>query len=83
MFSGRSSIRKLKDGSVFINPNGTHFQIILNYLRGNISLRADLPDDALALSDLFKEVNYYQFAALKGIIKPRKRSLSGRYSCII
>ena len=76
MFSGRHSIRKLKDGSVFIDRDGTYFRIILNYLRGNISSKADLPDDALVLSDLFKEVNYYQLTALQGIIKPKKNAVS-------
>ena len=75
MFSGRHSIRKLKDGSVFIDRDGTYFRIILNYLRGNILSRADLPDDALTLSDLFKEVNYYQLTALQDIIKPKKKAV--------
>ena len=75
MFSGRHSLRKLKDGSVFIDRDGTYFRIILNYLRGNISSKADLPDDALVLSDLFKEVNYYQLTALQGIIKPEKNAV--------
>lgn len=75
MFSGRHSIRKLEDGSVFIDRDGTYFRIILNYLRGNILSIADLPDDARTLSDLFKEVNYYQLTALQDIIKPRKNAV--------
>ena len=75
MFSGRHSIRKLKDGSVFIDRDGTYFRIILNYLRGNILSRADLPDDAHTLSDLFKEVYYYQLTALQNIIKPKKTAV--------
>ena len=75
MFSGRHSIRKLKDGSAFIDRDGTYFRIILNYLRGNILSRADLPDDAHTLSDLFKEVNYYQLTALQNIIKPKKTAV--------
>ena len=75
MFSGRQSIRKLEDGSVFIDRDGTYFRIILNYLRGNILSIADLPDDARTLSDLFKEVNYYQLTALQDIIKPRKNAV--------
>ena len=75
MFSGRLSIRKLEVGSVFIDRDGTYFRIILNYLRGNILSKADLPDDARALSDLFKEVNYYGLTALKDIIKPRKNTV--------
>ena len=33
MFSGRHPITKQNDGSVFIDRDGTHFRIILNYLR--------------------------------------------------
>ena len=75
MFSGHHSIRKLEDGSVFIDRDGTYFRIILNYLRGNILSIADLPNDAPTLSDLFKEVNYYQLTALQDIIKPRKNTV--------
>lgn len=66
MFSGRHPCKKQDDGSIFIDRDGTHFRIILNYLRGNISSIQQLPDDNITLSDLSSESQYYQ---LKGLLK--------------
>ena len=66
MFSGRHPCKKQDDGSIFIDRDGTHFRIILNYLRGNITSIQQLPDDNITLSDLSSESQYYQ---LKGLLK--------------
>lgn len=47
MFSGRHKIHKQKNGSVFIDRDGTHFRVILNYLRGEISSKSQLTDNNL------------------------------------
>ena len=73
MFSGRHPIRKEKDGSVFIDRDGTHFRIILNYLRGGIASSEQLPDNKLLLSELLTEVNYYQLKGLEKIIKSEEK----------
>ena len=72
MFSGRHPIIKQDDGSIFIDRDGRHFHIILNYLRGTISSIEQLPDDRLTLSDLVSEVEYYQLQGLRKIIKLKK-----------
>ena len=66
MFSGRHPCNRRKDGSIFIDRDGTHFRIILNYLRGTITSIEQLPDDSNTLSDLSSEIQYYQ---LKGFQK--------------
>ena len=73
MFSGRHPITKQDDESVFIDREGTHFRIILNYLRRGITLSELLPDNKLLLSELLTEVNYYQLKGLKKIIKPEEK----------
>ena len=73
LFSGRHPIRKENDGSVFIDRDGTHFRIILNYLRGGITSSEQLPDNKLLLSELLTEVNYYQLKGLEKIIKSEEK----------
>ena len=73
MFSGRHPITKQEDGSVFIDRDGTHFRIILNYLRGCITSSELLPDNKLLLSELLTEVNYYQLKGFEKMIKPEEK----------
>ena len=73
MFSGRHPITKQNDGSVFIDRDGTHFRIILNYLRGGITSNEQLPDNKLQISELLTEVNYYQLKGLEKIIKSEEK----------
>ena len=73
MFSGRHPITKQNDGSVFIDRDGTHFRIILNYLRGGITSNEQLSDNKLQLSELLTEVNYYQLKGLEKIIKSEEK----------
>ena len=72
MFSGRHKIHKQKNGSVFIDRDGTHFRVILNYLRGEISSKSQLSDDRLALSELSTECDFYQLQELKNIVKSKE-----------
>ena len=73
MFSGRHAITKQDDGTIFIDRDGRHFHIILNYLRGNILSIEQLPEERLVLSDLLSEVEYYQLGGLHKIIKPKEK----------
>ena len=73
MFSGRHLLVRQDDGSIFLDRDGTHFRIILNYLRGNICSINQLPDDKLTLSDLLSEVDYYQLEGLRDILKPNEK----------
>ena len=70
MFSGRHPQEIQKDGSIFIDRDGTHFGIILNYLRGAITSKKQLPDDLNTLSRLSCEIQYYELKGLLNIIEP-------------
>ena len=70
MFSGRYPQEIQYDGSIFIDRDGTHFGIILNYLRGTITSKKQLPDDLNTLSRLSCEVQYYELKGLLNIIEP-------------
>ena len=73
MFSGIHPIKKQNDGSIFIDRDGTHFRIILNYLRGAIASSKQLPDDKFLLSELQTEANYYQLKGLEKMIKLKEK----------
>ena len=65
MLSGRYKIEKDKDGAIIINLDGTHFRIILNFLRDNI-----LPDlTPTVKQELMKEAEYYQLDDLVALLK--------------
>ena len=70
MFSGRHPQEIQNDGSIFIDRDGTHFGIILNYLRDAITSKKQLPDDLNTLSRLSCEVQYYELKGLLNIIEP-------------
>ena len=72
MFSGRHVLKTHKDGKFFIDRDGTHFGFILNYLRGQITSKEQLPDDHNTLSHLSSEAQYYQLKGLLNIIEPIK-----------
>ena len=57
MFSGRHDVPADDDGYVFIDRDGTHFRIILNFMRtGSL----DGPVSPTAASELKRELEYYQ-----------------------
>ena len=76
MFSGRHIIETQKDGSIFIDRDATHFGIILNYLRGNITSKEQLPNDRNTLSQLSCEVQYYQLKGLLKIIENEQNTIA-------
>ena len=57
MFSGRHEVPQDRDGYVFIDRDGTHFRIILNFLRTGA---LDVPTSQKAASELTRELQYYQ-----------------------
>mgnify|MGYP001319929566 CR=1 FL=1 len=57
MFSGRHEVPRDDDGYVFIDRDGTHFRIILNFLRTGA---LDVPTSQKAASELTRELQYYQ-----------------------
>ncbi|KAL5010201.1 hypothetical protein ScPMuIL_012506 [Solemya velum] len=64
MFSGRHEVVTEKDGTVFIDRDGTHFRYILNYLRdGGLSVDA-LPRNRQILRELRNEAVFYQLHSL-------------------
>ena len=75
MFSGRHDLKAMqcKDGSYFIDRDGTHFRFILNYLRNGEEMVESISrlstDVAL---DLLCEAKFYQ---LDGLIKVLQREI--------
>ena len=63
MFSGRFDTKPSKDGSYFIDRDGTHFRYILNYLRTGQFI---VPKDKTIRKELLAEADFYQ---VEGIIK--------------
>lgn len=73
MFSGIHPIKRQNDGSIFIDRDGTHFRIILNYLRGGIASSEQLPNEKFLLSELQTEANYYQLKGLEKMINSEEK----------
>ncbi|XP_078360090.1 BTB/POZ domain-containing protein KCTD21-like isoform X2 [Oculina patagonica] len=63
---GRFDTKPSEDGSYFIDRDGTHFRIILNYLRTGQLIA---PEDKIARKELLAEAEFYQ---IKGIIDELK-----------
>ncbi|XP_076439454.1 uncharacterized protein LOC143279306 [Babylonia areolata] len=65
MFSGQHALTADKDGSYFIDRDGTHFRHILNFLRdGPASLLHLPPNDVRLLSELRTEAEHYQLGRM-------------------
>ena len=62
MFSGKFEMKPSKDGSFFIDRDGTHLRFILNYLRTG---KLTLPEGETFLKELEEEAEFYQ---IQGII---------------
>ena len=71
MFSGEFELIKEKDGSVFIDRSGEHFNFILDYLRGNISGMNDFLFDENTRKSLIKEAEYHQLDQMKNILSSK------------
>ena len=67
MISGRFEIKPSKDGSFFIDRDGTYFRFILNYLRDG---KLSLPDGATFLEEMATEAEFYQI--LDELDRPRE-----------
>ena len=68
MFSGHHKLEKMENGSYFIDADGKHFGIILNYLRGRIIYSTDLLEDRKTLMELEKEADFYNLVRLKDLV---------------
>ncbi|CAH1782827.1 unnamed protein product [Owenia fusiformis] len=65
MFSGRHRLKEEKDGSHFIDRDGTHFRYILNYLRDGGVQEGTLPKNENVWRELLTEAEYYQIEGLR------------------
>ena len=76
MFSGRFPMKPAKDGTFFIDRDGTYFRYILNYLRDG---KLSLPEGATFFEEIEAEAEFYQ---IQGILdelgKPRSAKSSIR-----
>ena len=68
MFSGHHKLKKMENGSYFIDVDGKHFRIILNYLRGRIIYSTDLLEDRKTLMEIKKEADFYNLVYLKDLV---------------
>ncbi|XP_065914490.1 BTB/POZ domain-containing protein KCTD21-like [Dysidea avara] len=77
MFSGRHDLEAMKcsDGSFFIDRDGTHFRLILNYLRDGEEVVRWYPKSFEALQEIFCEAKYYQLEGLINALKPLVREV--------
>eukprot|EP01083_Nonionella_stella_P150568 479851_1 len=64
MFEGKFSLKPSKDGSYFIDRNGTYFGLILDYLR-NGQIIIPQTERSYIISHLLMESQYYQIASLE------------------
>lgn len=65
MFSGRYSLNKSEDGSIFIDRNGTYFGFVLDWLR-----TGHLPKLSYDCKlNLLEEARYYSLDALIAILE--------------
>ena len=67
MFSERFDIKPAKDGSYFIDRDGTHFRHILNYLRTG---RLIFPDDKSVRKELLEEAEFYKVREIMTYLCP-------------
>ena len=76
MFSGRHDLKPDKNGRYFIDRDGRHFHVILNYLRDRtFTYHAENPDYRF-LMELEAEAEFY---GLVGLIEQIERWLSLLY----
>lgn len=61
MFSGRFEMKPSKDGSFFIDRDGTYFRFILNFLRDG---KLSLPEGATFLAEIAAEAEFYQIQGI-------------------
>ena len=75
MFSGRHDLETMqcKDGSFFIDRDGTHFRHILNYLRDGEEVIESFPQSPDVLLELIREAKFYQLDGLTTLLKPLLR----------
>ena len=77
MFSGRHDLETMqcKDGSFFIDRDGTYFRHILNYLRDGEEVIESFPKSPDVLSELLREAKFYQLDGLVPMLGPLLRDI--------
>ena len=77
MFSGRHDLETMqcKDGSFFIDRDGTYFRHILNYLRDGEEVIESFPKSPDVLSELLREAKFYQLDGLVSMLGPLLRDI--------
>ena len=69
MFSGKNEMKPSEDGSFFIDRDGTHFRLVLNYLRNGELV---LPGDASNfVKELEAEAKFYKLQGILDELKPK------------
>ena len=75
MFSEKFDLKRERDGSVFIDRSGEHFNYILNFLRGDICGIGDFSFDENTRKSLIKEAEFYQLDRMKKILAFKSATL--------
>ena len=78
----KSLLARLPPGqSVFLDRDGAHFRLILNYLRSDCQLEnaSILPRERKYLFELKTESKYYHLTGLTKIIDNRLKQIEGLY----
>jgi hypothetical protein len=79
MFSGQHALTPDKDGSYFIDRDGTNFRYILNFLRDGPASVEHLPGaDLHLLSEVRAEAEHYQLSRLVDTVRARMKMAEGR-----
>jgi hypothetical protein len=79
MFSGQHALTPDKDGSYFIDRDGTNFRYILNFLRDGPASVEHLPGANLhLLSEVRAEAEHYQLSRLVDTVTARMKMAEGR-----
>ena len=75
MFSSKFEMNPSKDGSFFIERDGTHFRFILNFLRTG---KLTLLEVATCTKELEEEAEFYQIQGLVDALKPANSAVEAR-----
>ena len=84
MFSGKLEMKPSKDGSFFIDRDGTHFRFILNFLRtGKLTLPKGATFHCTFTEELEEEAEFYQIQGLIDALRHVESSTTFAKSVIL
>ena len=82
MFSGKHALAPDKDGSYFIDRDGTHFRHVLNFLRDGPASLQSLDGNTRLLSELRAEAEHYQLHRMAETLRVRMCGEQAHGDCV-